>query len=125
MVLEHYSGDEDAVREALKSSRDGHVAQAHAEMRDKGWNYLGAERCKKKDPFACATSYEVFDTLNPQFACIGLTRAERLAVVEEYKRFMSDYAECRERLLRHEKNIRWPAGTWKMVHKENHQAVDG
>ena len=123
IVLAYYEGDEDAVREALKSSRDGHVAKAHAEMRDRGWCYLGAERCQKKSPFHRAKAYEVFDTLNPQPAYTGLTGAERQAVFDEYKTFMSDYDECRARLLRHEKNIIWPAGTWKMVHKLNHSCV--
>ena len=110
-------------RQALKSSRDGHVAAAHVEMRDKGWRYMGAERCQKTDPFKRATAYEVFDKLNPQFAYVGLSAAERLAVFAEYRTFMADYAECRERHLRHEKGIIWPDGTWKMVRKENHSSA--
>ena len=119
-VLAHYDGDKDAVREAFRSARDEHVAEAHAEIRDKGLRYIGAARCRKMNPFKRANAYEVFDTFNAQFSCVGLEDEEQRAVAEEYAKFMSDYNKCREALLRLETGIIWPAGTWKMVHELNH-----
>ncbi|MEM6956828.1 MAG: hypothetical protein AAF645_14135, partial [Myxococcota bacterium] len=69
--LEEHYGSLETAKHALRERLDHQVQNPQAEVRQKGWRYLGAERAAKQDPFKQARSWEVFDTLVPAFATRG------------------------------------------------------
>ncbi|MEM7609978.1 MAG: hypothetical protein AAF411_31920, partial [Myxococcota bacterium] len=113
-LIEYY-GTRERAEHALEERLKYHVENAHAEMKRKGWKYLGAERAIKQDPFKQARSWEVFDALVPAFATRGLSHEERIKAKQRYKAWQAAYDECRRRFLAGEQGILWPAGTWAMV----------
>ncbi|MEM9864495.1 MAG: hypothetical protein AAF938_23045 [Myxococcota bacterium] len=95
--LEEHYGSRETAKHALKERLDHHVKNAQAEVRQKGWKYLGAERAAKQDPFKQSRSWEVFDTLVPAFATRGLSHEERIKAKQTYRAWHDAYDECRRR----------------------------
>jgi len=113
VLLDAY-GREKAMEE-LTLALEEKVAEARAEVRRKGWTYLGAKRAMSVSPFKQAVAYEVFGARNPDLSTYGLTAEEAATVKREYIAFHLAYQDCRQRLMRGETDVLWPAGTWAMV----------
>jgi len=112
-LLEAY-GAEGAVEE-LTAALEEKVAEAQAEIRRKGWTYLGAKRAMSVSPFKQAVAYEVFGSRNPDLSTYGLSSEDAANVKREYITFHRAYQDCRERMIRGETEVLWPPGTWAMV----------
>ena len=113
IVVDAY--DSEGAKEALTRALETKVAEARAEIRAKGWTYVGATRAMGVSPFKQAVAYEVFGARNPDLSTYGLTPEEAADVKREYIAFHIAYQDCRERLLRGESDLLWPPGTWVMV----------
>ena len=57
--------------------------------------------------------FEFLGVLDPTFAAAGDSDAA-LAIIERNRSFLRDYADCLNRFRRGERDVIWPAGTWKM-----------
>jgi len=112
-LLEAY-GAEGAVDE-LTAALEEKVAEAQAEIRRKGWTYLGAKRAMSVSPFKQAVAYEVFGSRNPDLSTYGLSSEDAANVKREDITFHRAYQDCRERMFRGETEVLWPPGTWAMV----------
>ena len=113
VLLDAY-GREKAMEE-LTLALEEKVAEARVEVRRKGWTYLGAKRAMSVSPFKQAVAYEVFGARNPDLSTYGLTAEEAATAKREYIAFHLAYQACRQRLMRGETDVLWPAGTWAMV----------
>ncbi len=107
---------------ALAEALEAKVAEARAEIRSKGWTYLGAKRAANISPFKQAVAYEVFGGRNPDLSTYGLSREEAATVKREYIAFHLAYQDCRQRMLRGETDVLWPPGTWAMVRRFGQRA---
>ena len=105
----------EGAKNALAAAIDEKVTEARAEVRRKGWTYLGARRAASVSQFKQASAYEVFGARNPDLSTYGLSPDEAADVKREYIAFHRAYQDCRRRLLRGETDLRWPPGTWAMV----------
>ncbi|MBO6935111.1 MAG: hypothetical protein JJ863_09045 [Deltaproteobacteria bacterium] len=105
----------EGAKNALAAAIDEKVTEARAEVRRKGWTYLGAKRAANVSQFKQASAYEVFGARNPDLSTYGLSPDEAADVKREYIAFHRAYQDCRRRLLRGETDLRWPPGTWAMV----------
>jgi len=112
-VLEAY-GPERA-KQKLAEALEEKVAEARAEVRRKGWTYLGAKRAMNISPFKQAVAYEVFGARNPDMSTYGLSPEEAACVKREYIAFHRAYQDCRRRMKQGETGVLWPPGTWAMV----------
>jgi len=113
VVLEAYG--EERAREKLAAALEAAIAEARAEVRRKGWTYLGAKRAMSVSPFKQAVAYEVWGARNPDLSTYGLSPEEAARVKREYVAFHRAYQRCRERMLRGKPDVLWPPGTWAMV----------
>ena len=113
IVLEAYGRENGQVK--LAEALEAKIAEARAEVRKKGWKYLGAKRAQSVSPFKQAVAFEVFGARNPDLSTYGLPAAEAARVKREYIQFHRAYQACRSRMLKGETDIRWPPGTWAMV----------
>ncbi|MBO6938164.1 MAG: hypothetical protein JJ863_24565 [Deltaproteobacteria bacterium] len=113
VVLEEYGVD--GAKKALADALEARVAEARAEVRRKGWTYLGAKRAASVSPFKQAVAFEVYGARNPDLSTYGSSSEEASTVKREYIAFHRAYQHCRERMLRGETDLRWPPGTWAMV----------
>ena len=112
VVAKHgVEGAKAELAEALEAS----IAEARAEVREKGWTYQGAARAMKVSPFKQAVAYEVLGARNPDLSTFGLPPEEAARVKREYIAFHRAYQDCRRRMLHGETDVLWPPGTWAMV----------
>ena len=113
LLLQTYGAD--GTKRRLAEALEVKIAEARAEVRRKGWTYLGARRAMSVSPFKQAVAYEVFGARNPDLSTYGLSEEEAADVKREYIAFHLAYQDCRERMIRGEIDLLWPPGTWAMV----------
>ena len=75
--------------------------------------FKGARGVRKTSPYQRATTYEERHKLRPRYACGGDFEALFAAIARD-REFVRLYADARERWLRGERDVVWPAGTWAM-----------
>jgi putative transposase len=105
---------EEGTREVLEESFRDHERRAQAEVKAKGWTFLGLDRCLRISPYRRAKAYEVFGARNPTFATKGGGPEAFEQAVQKLRDFRQRY---RERLLGWRAGDRespWPFGTYLM-----------
>ena len=109
LLLEHY-GSTEAARAALQEEVERQQAKAHAEIQDKGWTFLGADRCKKLSVQKRAVAYEVWGSRNPTFATGG-DRDLYLELIQRRRAFRAAYKQALKEWHRGNRNVAFPPGT--------------
>ena len=90
---------------------------AREKVKERGWAFVGVDRCRKLSPFRRARSWEPSRDRNPTFA-VG--RGNREAFIEAVRRLRTFRLAYRQRLQAWragERNAPFPAGTWLMRHR--------
>jgi hypothetical protein len=89
-------------------------AQAHQDMRAKGWRFAGPERVLAASPYSRATSWEPLRSRSPTFA-VGRGQRdaffEAILVLRTFRRAYRAALDAWRTGLRH---TVFPAGTWLM-----------
>jgi len=112
-VLEAFPGGLEEAQRALKSRCEELAKEARAMRHRLGLAY-GTPASAVQSKFTHrSSSYEVFDALNPTFATGGDPEAAEQAR-EARAQFVSEYARCKALWRAGDRNVIWPAGTWKM-----------
>lgn len=83
------------------------------EARRTGRAFIGPRRVLKVPHTKRASSYEVFGSLNPQFAAAG-NRAAATEAVRRLRAFKAQYQRALGRWMAGDRNACFPAGTWWM-----------
>jgi REP element-mobilizing transposase RayT len=109
-VLVEAYGQEDALR-SVAADVERRESEVRADMRASGRAYLGARRVLQTSPFARPETEDEEASIRPRWA--GSREAVRRGR-ERRARFLTRYAECRERWCRGERDVIWPAGTYQM-----------
>lgn len=115
LVLEERYGSRKAAQEAVTSALKKHTKNARAEIKRKGWSYLGKRGAQKVDHLKQARFWEVFDRINYRLATLGLSRERADKAHEELKNWTARYHATRMKFLQGVRDILWPYGTWGMV----------
>ena len=87
--------------------------QAWNEARRTGRSFIGPRRLLRLPHVKRATSYEVFGSLNPQFAAAGNLVAATEAV-SRLRAFMAQYQRALAQWMAGDRNACFPQGTWWM-----------
>ena len=111
VVAEH---GEALARQKMKEAVDEHARKGRAECERKGWKFLGANRVRKLSPYKRAKAYEVFGRRNPTFATKGGGMQTFFEAVHETRRFRAEYRSALEQWRAGDRDVVFPAGTWKM-----------
>ena len=82
---------EDGARERIEVELARFVADARADIKNKGWTVLGPVAARNVSPFRRATSWEPFGTLRPSFATGRGNVAERVEASRELRVFRAEY----------------------------------
>jgi putative transposase len=110
LVEEHgIDGAKAAIASAIEGAEDS--ARKHWEKERRP--FKGVRAVRKTSPYDRATTYEQRHRLRPRYACGG-DREALLAAIARRREFVRLYADARERWLRGERDVVWPAGTWAM-----------
>ncbi|HTN89927.1 MAG TPA: transposase [Sorangium sp.] len=89
-------------------------AQAHAEVRRRGFGFLGAERASNVSPYERATSFEDLCERNPTFA-VGREQGDAWRTAAAAVRaFRASYRAALERWCAGVRSAVFPVGTWWM-----------
>jgi putative transposase len=102
-------------RELLRAELERQLAQARAEVSDKGWQVLGARRCEQASPYDRATSWEPLRSRNPVLAVgrgLGELLRDGIAALRSFRR---SYREALDQWRRGVRAVIFPYGTWWMV----------
>jgi hypothetical protein len=87
--------------------------QAWSEVKRTGRSFVGPRRVLKLPHTKRATSYEVFGSLNPQFAAAG-NRVAATEAVTRLRAFKAQYQQALARWMDGDREACFPAGTWWM-----------
>jgi hypothetical protein len=87
--------------------------RAWNDARRTGRAFIGPRRVLKVPHTKRASSYEVFGSLNPQFAAAG-NRAAATEAVRRLRAFKAQYERALGRWMAGDRNACFPAGTWWM-----------
>jgi len=87
--------------------------QAWNEARRTGRTFLGSQRVLRLPHTKRAKSYEVFGSLNPQFAAAG-NRAVATEAVKRLRAFKAQYQRALAKWMAGDRSACFPAGTWWM-----------
>jgi len=107
-------------RELLRAELERQLAQARAEVRDKGWQLVGARRCRQVSPYGRATSWEPLRSRNPVLAAGRGLRALLREGIASLRKFRRSYCEALARWREGMRAVLFPYGTWWMV--KHHRA---
>lgn len=88
--------------------------KAYAEVKAKGWRFLGAERIALLSPYKQATSWEPLRDRNPTFAVGRGQRTAFIHAVKVVRAFRKAYREALSEWRRGVRDVIFPAGTWLM-----------
>ena len=106
-------GDEGA-REMIQGAVDERVRSARVRRREKGLGFVGAKRAMRTSHETQSTAKEPLRDRNPTFA-VGPGNAELLFIHVALRRaWIKSYAEALERWRGGDREVEFPAGTWKM-----------
>jgi len=99
--------------------------QAQADVRARGWAFLGADRVRKASPYDRAKSWEPLRGRNPQFAVGRGQREAFFEAVASLRAFRRAYREALQRWRGGLRRVCFPSGTWTMswLHGVNVAAV--
>jgi putative transposase len=87
---------------------------AHAEVKAKGWRFLGAQRIALLSPYKQATSWEPLRGRNPTFAVGRGQRTAFFHAVNVLRTFRKAYRDALSEWRRGVRDVVFPAGTWLM-----------
>lgn len=107
---EHAAGFHREIADELERQE----AMAHAEMRQQGRRFLGAEKATRVSPEARATSLEPLRGRNPTFAVGRGQGAAWRAAAAAVRTFRASYRAALERWRADERKVAFPMGTWWM-----------
>jgi putative transposase len=102
-------------RQLLRAELERQLAQARAEVSERGWQVLGASRCQQVSPYDRATSWEPLRSRNPVLAVGRGLRARLREAIDSLRTFRQSYREALERWCRGIRAVLFPYGTWWMV----------
>ena len=102
-------------RQLLQAELERQLAQARAELCEKGWQVVGARRCQQASPYDRATSWEPLRSRNPVLAVGRGLGALLREGIDSLRRFRRSYREALERWRRGVHAVLFPYGTWWMV----------
>ena len=99
------------------TAHDGALEErARAELRSKGWKFLGARRARRASPYSRARGYEPIRKRNPTFAVGRGNREEFFKAVAELRAFRTAYRAAWLAFRSGLRDIVFPAGTlWMRV----------
>jgi putative transposase len=104
---------EDVIR-AVRLELDDLERQAQAEVRARGWTFLGPHKLRSLSPFARARSWEPLRARNPTFA-VGRHCAEALArCAARLRAFRDAYRAAFAAWRAGARHVLFPHGTWLM-----------
>jgi hypothetical protein len=107
-------GSTENFRELVRREVERLSAEARLEVQNRGWTFLGVDRCTKLSPFRRAHSREPIRSLNPTFAVgRGQTR-NRKAAVTRLRQFRNEYRAALDSWRMGNRNVFFPQGTWLM-----------
>ena len=100
-------------RERIRERVRQREHRAWNEARRTGRAFIGPRRLLKVPHTKRASSYEVFGSLNPQFAAAG-NRAAATEAVRRLRAFKAQYERALGRWMAGDRNACFPTGTWWM-----------
>jgi hypothetical protein len=105
---------DETVREKVSAELGYLECKAHAEVKAKGWRFLGAQRIALLSPFKQAKSWEPIRGRNPTFAVGRGQRAAFFHAVKVLRTFRKLYREALSEWRRGVRDVIFPAGTLLM-----------
>ena len=103
-----------SLREAVTNELTEIERAAHAELKAKGWHFLGAKRVTSLSPYERATSWEPLRGRNPAFAVGRGQREAFFEAVAVLRAFRRAHREALERWRRGLRDAVFPPATWLM-----------
>ena len=103
----------DEVRDIVSAEMARRVDEAVEDMRKKGRSFMGRRGVRKASPYERATSWEPLRSTNPTFA-VGQDKEARAAAVAALRAFRNAYRAALERWRAGDRDVDFPAGTWRM-----------
>jgi putative transposase len=104
----------DGFRLAVEAELARLEAQAHEDMRQQGFRFLGAEQARAVSPYDRATSFEPLRDRNPTFAVGREQGGAWREAASAVRAFRASYRAALERWREGVRNVLFPVGTWWM-----------
>lgn len=104
----------DDLRAAVQIELQALEREAHAQMRAKGWHFIGRARLAALSPFARAKSWEPLRSRNPTFAVGRGQRDAFILAVVAIRAFRQAYRSALHRWRCGLRDVPFPAETWLM-----------
>jgi hypothetical protein len=105
---------DETVREKVSAELGYLECKAHAEVKAKGWRFLGAQRIALLSPYKRVMSWEPIRGRNPTFAVGRGQRAAFFHAVKVVRTFRKLYREALSEWRRGVRDVIFPAGTLLM-----------
>lgn len=102
------------VRAAVGAELDRLEAEAHAQVRAKGWTVIGARHLQRLSPFKRAKSWEPLRARNPSFAVGRHQRRAFFLAVQRVREFRVAYRKALDAWRCGLRSIIFPRATWMM-----------
>jgi len=116
-AAEQLGVSDDGFRELVADEVERQEKAARENVKERGWAFLGADRCLKLSPFRRARSWEPLRSRNPTFAVGRGNREAFFEAVARLRAFRLAYRQRLEAWRAGERNAPFPAGTWLMRHR--------
>ncbi|MFW6051827.1 MAG: transposase [Myxococcota bacterium] len=113
MLLEAYAACD--VRRLVAEELQRREQAARTQVSQTGRSFVGADRCRKRSPYARTTRPEPARERNPTFAVGRGQREAFFEAAEALRSFREAYRAARERWRKGERAVPFPPGTWAMV----------
>jgi hypothetical protein len=114
LQMPHVGLGEDETRTRVAVELQSLEEAAYAEVKTKGWRFLGAQRIALLSPYNQATSWEPLRDRNPTFAVGRGQRTAFFHAVKVVRTFRKLYREAFSEWRQGVRDVVFPAGTWLM-----------
>ena len=102
------------IRDAVRVQLAEQEQQAQADVKARGWSFMGAKRVLEGSPYDRAKSWEPLRGRNPQFA-VGANQRQAFAdAVAALRGFRRAYRDALDSWRAGVRTVLFPAGTWIM-----------
>ncbi len=104
------------VREAVGEELRRQERLARADVKKRGWRFLGPDRARRLSPYRRATSFELLRDRNPTFAVGRGQKKAFFQAAAELRAFRLAYRQALEQWRAGLRSVVFPQGTWCMCH---------
>ena len=105
---------EEVSRRRIAAEVKRQVAEAHADIKARGYRVLGRVAARNVSPYKRAKTWETFGVIHPNFATGPGCVVERIEAAIELKTFRTEYRACWRRYQAGERDVVFPYGTMLM-----------